>query len=450
MDGHPIRGMILILACMVVQAITAAMVTAFENVSEANAQKRAEEGEQRAGQVVYLIGHHRRYITVTDLIGLLSAAGITLGYVRYLFYPVRRLLTEGEVPKAWSVVLLVLMTAMAVMLVELFSIKLPKKLAFKHADGFAYASAKLLRLATRIFAAPAWLLETVTFGILGLLHVKASDLDDNVTEEELISSVTEAQEQGILEAEEAEMIHNIFTFDEKEVNDIMTHRRNIIAVNGEMTISETMRFMLDESYSRFPVYEDSLENIIGVLHLKDVMTVCSTEPDEVLEKKQVKEIAREPYFVPDTQNLDVLFHEMQKRKLHMAIAVDEYGQTAGIITMEDILEEIVGDIQDEYDEEEEDIVEQEDGSYLVKGMVDLEELSERTGMKIEEEDFDTLNGLLISLLNYIPSDDEHKTVLYHGFQIEILETKNKMIELARITKLPQEQEESGEREEAEK
>lgn len=441
MDGHPIRGLITILVLMIVNAIVSAMVTAFENVSEATAEKRAEEGERRAKLVVYLLNHHRRYITVTDLISVSAIAGMTVTYYRNLLFAMQQQLQNGDLHNLVRIVLLVLITILSIMLVELLSIKLPKKIAFKHAESYAYSLAGLLRFFTKLLAFPAWVLERVTIGILALFHIKASELEDNVTEEELISSVTEAQEQGILEAEEAEMIHNIFTFGEKEVNDIMTHRRSIVAISEDMTVPEAMDFMLNEPFSRFPVYEESVENIIGVLHLKDVMTLCNSESTEVLSNRTVREVAREPYFVPDTQNLDVLFHEMQKRKLHMAIAIDEYGQTAGIITMEDILEEIVGDIQDEYDEEEEDIIEQPDGSFLVRGMVDLEDLAEQTKMRIDEDDYDTLNGLLISQLNYIPTDNEHPTVFYNGFQIDVLETKNKMIELTRVTRLPEKTEE---------
>ena len=162
---------------------------------------------------------------------------------------------------------------------------------------------------------------------------------------------------------------------------------------------------------------------------------------EKMKNRKVKSVAKKPYFVPDTQSLDVLFHAMQKKKIHMAIAIDEYGQTAGLVTMEDILEEIVGDIQDEYDAEEEDIILEESGSYLVKGATNLEDLAEALDIEIEEEDFDTLNGLMISELDHIPTENERATVYSHGLQMDILEVKNKMITLARVTKLPEEESE---------
>lgn len=447
MDGLPIRGVTWIVVLVIVNALTEAMVTAFENASEAGMEKKAEDGDEKAKQVLYLMEHHRRYITVTDLIRILAVAGMAIAYVKCNLDEIITLIKTNVTEQLVFVFLLAaIATAVVVMLIELFAIKLPKKFAFKHADGYACATAKLLRFLMLVFAPFAWIIEGVTNGILKMFHIKASE-EDVVTEEELISTVTEAQESGVLEAEEAEMIHNIFEFDAKEAKDIMTHRKNMIAVDADMPLMEAMKFMMSAAYSRFPVYEDVVENIVGILHMKDVMRLYLSGNPERMKNRKVKSVTRKPYFVPDTQSLDVLFHAMQKKKIHMAIAIDEYGQTAGLVTMEDILEEIVGDIQDEYDAEEEDIILEESGSYLVKGATNLEDLAEALDMEIEEEDFDTLNGLMISELDHIPEENERATVYSHGLQMDILEVKNKMITLARVTKLPEEEETEEEEEE---
>lgn len=441
MEGLPICGLLWMLGLTAVNALVEAMVTAFENTSEAGVEKKAEDGDETSKKVLYLLEHHRRYITVTDLLRILAMAGITLSYTIGVLPAIKQwITTDITTQSALVILIIVLVSLLAVMLVELFGIKLPKKIAFKHAEGFSYSLVGLLRLLTRVLAPVSWVLETVTIGILKLFHIKASELEETVTEEELIYSVTEAQESGVLEAEEAEMIHNIFEFDDKEVKDIMTHRTAMIAVDAEWSLTEAMRFMMQEAYSRFPVYEDSVENIIGILHMKDVMRLYVSGKPEKLQARKVKSIARKPYFIPDTQSLDVLFRAMQKKKIHMAIAIDEYGQTAGLITMEDILEEIVGDIQDEYDSEEADIQEQPDGSYLVKGITTLEDLSETLEMDITSEEFDTLNGLLTAELNHIPSENERATICYNGLEMDILEVKNKMITLVRVAKLPEEEE----------
>jgi putative hemolysin len=190
--------------------------------------------------------------------------------------------------------------------------------------------------------------------------------------------------------------------------------------------------MLSENYSRYPLYEENRDNIIGILHLKDVINAYISDDSK---DKQLKDIAREPYFVPDTQNINILFHDMQEKNIHMAIVIDEYGQTAGLVAMEDFLEEIVGNIQDEYDNEEKMILSMEESSVVVKGSISLEDLEDELDIAIEHDDFETLNGLLIALLDRIPQDGERATLDYEEYRFDILETRNKMIEQVRITKI---------------
>lgn len=449
MDGLPIRGVIWLVGLMILNAMVEAMVTAFENVSELSVEKRLEEGDEKAKKVQFLLEHHRRYITVTDMLRLLVVSGMAVVYYTY-FLPYFKTLFQralgGTTNSVLLGLLLVLISLGFVMLTELLAIKIPKKAAFKHADGFAFSSAALLRLLTNVLGPIAWIIETVTIGILKLFNIKASELEEVVTEEELISTVEEAAESGVLEADEVEMIQNIFEFDDKVVSDIMTHRKNMIAVNAEWTLEEAMKFMLGQAYSRFPVYEESVENIIGVLHLKDVLKVFVSGNPDKMQQRKVRSITRKPYFVPDTQSIDVLFHDMQKKKIHMAFAIDEYGQTAGLITFEDILEEIVGDIQDEYDHEEEDITPEAEHVYLVKGVTSLEDLSKELEIDLTDEECETLSGLMITELGYIPMEREQFSMTYKGCQLEIVEVKNKMISLARVTVLPQEEEPDEEEE----
>ncbi len=442
MDGLPIRGVMWLVGLVIFNAIVEAMVTAFESVSESAVEKRLEEGEEKAKRVTFLLEHHRRYITVTDMLRLVAVSGMAVVYYVYFLPYFKGLLQKSfgaDCPAILTIAVLVLITLLAVMLIELFAVKLPKKLAFKHAEGFSFALAGLLRLFVIVLGPVAWLIETITIGILKLFHIKASELEEVVTEEELFSTVEEAAESGVLEADEVEMIQNIFEFDDKEVKDIMTHRTGMVAVDADWNLEEAMKFMLNEIYSRFPVYEESVENIIGIVHLKDALKVYISGNAAKMKQRKVRSITRKPFFVPDTQGIDVLLENMQKKKFHMALAIDEYGQTAGLITLEDILEEIVGDIQDEYDREEEDMVSEAENVYLVKGITTLADLSEDMGHEITSEDFETLNGLIVSALGHIPTEGEQFTMTYQGCQIDIVEVKNKMVTLARVTVLPEEE-----------
>lgn len=270
------------------------------------------------------------------------------------------------------------------------------------------------------------------------------DLED-VTEEEIISMVNEGHEQGVLLASEAEMIQNIFEFGDKEAKDIMTHRKNIIGIDGNNTFLEVLEFVTENNYSRYPVYEEDLDNIIGILHIKEMLKLCREESIYEQPVKAIKDLIRSAKFIPETRNINTLFANMQSEKNHLMIVIDEYGQTAGIVAMEDIVEEIVGNIEDEHDEEEQMIERFVDGSFVMDGMTPVEDALEVLAITFpEQDDFETLNGLLISLIHRIPNEDEHITTEAFGYEFEVLEVENKMIKRVKVTKA---QEKSGNNEE---
>ena len=259
--------------------------------------------------------------------------------------------------------------------------------------------------------------------IIGFLN--PSSHEDDVTEEEIISMVNEGHEQGVLRASEAEMIHNIFEFGDKEAKDIMTHRKNLIAIDGELSYNDAVPFIIENNKSRYPVYLEDIDNIIGVLHIKDAFAFAQKNEVFRTSIKDIKGLIREVDFVPETLNIHTLFQKMQAKKSHLVIVVDEYGQTSGAVAMEDILEEIVGEIHDEYDENEEDFVhkisdkeylveelirQNSDGSYTMSGFASLSDVAETLQIPVNDDDFDTLNGFLVSLMEKIPNDGERNLI----------------------------------------
>lgn len=264
--------------------------------------------------------------------------------------------------------------------------------------------------------------------------MKKTSRDDDVTEEEIISMVNEGHEQGVLLASEAEMIHNIFEFGDKEAKDIMTHRKNLIAIDGEISYNDVVSFIIENNKSRYPVYLNDIDNIIGVLHIKDAFAFAQRNEVFRTSIKDIPGLIRDVDFVPETLNINRLFKMMQAKKSHMVIVVDEYGQTSGVVAMEDILEEIVGNIEDEHDEEEQLIRKNSDGSYLMNGSASLSDVIEILHLPIEEDSFDTLNGLLVSLLDKIPSDGETAEVHAYGYVFSILKVENKMIHEVHVQK----------------
>ncbi len=271
---------------------------------------------------------------------------------------------------------------------------------------------------------------------------------DNVTEEDIKTMVDEGHEQGVLESSEAKMIRNIFELDEKEAGDVMVHRRHMVALSGGMTLKEAARFMLQEgNNTRYPVYGEDLDDIIGTIHMRDALVHAENPREAELAIAKVPGVLREAHFIPETRNLDSLFREMQSQKIHMEIVIDEYGQTAGLVTMEDILEEIVGNILDEYDVEEKFIVRQENGDLTMSGMTPLGEAQDALGIRFPEEDlnnYDTVNGLLISRLDRIPQEGERPTVCYRGMRFSVVNVENKLIHTVLVTKAPEEERSTGE------
>lgn len=280
--------------------------------------------------------------------------------------------------------------------------------------------------------------ETLAEKLKELLQ-KNEPVNPDEVEEEIISMVKESHEQGVLQDSEAEMIHNIFEFDDKEAKDIMTHRKNIVALSGETSFTDALGEMLETQRSRYPVYEDDIDHIIGVLHIKDAFAFVQRNELFRTSIKDIPALIREVDFVPETIKINELFRSMQSVKNHMVIVVDEYGQTAGIVAMEDILEEIVGNIEDEHDEEEIFAVRNADGSYQMDGLMEFQEAVELLEMPVEEESFDTLNGYLISILKKVPAEEEKPVVVAGGYEFSICRVEDRVIREVHVRKLTEEE-----------
>lgn len=264
--------------------------------------------------------------------------------------------------------------------------------------------------------------------------------DDNVTDE-IKNIVQEGHQQGELLDSEAEMITNIIEFGDKEAHDIMTHRKNIVAIDADTTIKDCFEFVLGENYSRFPVYEGDIDHIIGVMHLRDLLKIYADSYKRNHTIYELKdEMLFDPHFIPETRNINALFKSMQSEKVHMAVVVDEYGQTTGIVTMEDILEEIVGNIMDEYDVEEQYIVRDSDGSYIMDGYTQLDDIEDLLDISFADEDSDTLSGFIISRMEHLPEDNEQFEVWYSGYRFSVLEVDNKRVKKVRVTYEPHDEE----------
>ena len=263
--------------------------------------------------------------------------------------------------------------------------------------------------------------------------------NDDVTEEEFISMVREGHEQGTILASEAELIHNVFEFDDKEVKDIMTHRKNIVSLDGSMSFIDAIEFIIDTGKSRFPVYENDVDSIIGVLHIKDAFTFF--EKNEVYRSsiKDIDGLIRPVDFIPETVNINDLFKKMQSKKSHLAMVVDEYGQISGLIAMEDILEELVGNIEDEHDEEENYIRKNDDETFIMDGMTEFSDVKDALSLPVDDDAYETLNGFIISLSDKIPEEGDKTVISAYGYRFSVMSVEDKVIKQVMIKKLAPEE-----------
>ena len=282
---------------------------------------------------------------------------------------------------------------------------------------------------------------TIGENIRGLFSKLRKSSPQEEFEEDIMTMVNEGQETGVIQDREARMISNIFALDDKEAQDIMTHRSQIIGISADALLEDARNFMLDESYSRFPVYEENIDHVIGVLNLKDVCRTYRQEEKRSMPIKDIPGLIRDAVYTAETKKIDALFREMQRDKVQMVVVIDEYGQTAGLVAMEDILEEIVGNIQDEYDAEEVMIQEKGKDKFIIDGMSRLEELEERFQIHFHEETFDTLNGFLISKMDKIPEPGDQYTAVVEGYEFKVMKVKNHKIEKVIVRKLDEPEQE---------
>jgi len=310
----------------------------------------------------------------------------------------------------------------------------PKRVAMQKAEAISFLVVSPLRFLSTVASPFVKLLSVSTNFIAGLFGISPTAKEEEVTEEEIRMMVDVGEEKGTIDESEKEMINNIFEFDNKVVEDIMTHRTEIIGIPITASLPEVIELINQYKYTRFPVYEDNLDNIVGILNIKDLIRQVDTNNPEFKLEKMI----RKPYFVPTSKKIDELFKELQARKTHMAVAIDEYGGTAGIITIEDLVEEIVGNILDEYDEEEKEFEKLDENTYLINGMTSLEQVKDLLGMDFPTEDYDTLNGFLIGQLGRIPEEKETPVVEFNGVVFKVEKITEKRISRVKAIKAGQE------------
>ena len=300
----------------------------------------------------------------------------------------------------------------------------PKRIALQKAEQFCMITVMPIHYISKILSPFIKLLSISTKGVLKLLRMKTEDQEEIVTEEEIKAMLKMGAESGTVEDSEREMINSVFSFGDKSARELMVPRREVFAMDIEDPDEEILDAVLESRHSRIPVYEETVDNIIGILHAKDVMIEMRKKTTREIE---IRGLLREVFFVPDTKDADDLFRELQASRRHMAVLVDEYGGFSGIITVEDLVEAIMGDIYEEDEVEEPEIQQLSDEEYLVDGGILLEDLNEELPLSLFSENYDTLSGYMIENLGYIPKENEQASVLADEWQLRVEQVKDNRI-----------------------
>ena len=421
-DASTLLGACLLAFLLILNFIMTAFAAAIRSVSDAELQEAFESEGKPPDEICELKDHSERLMHTIWLLTAVTYTGT--GYF------LTRLTRQHPIYVTFPILAILL---------YLFGNSIPEMLGHKNASRWLLHRFGIVRIVMLAVSPLTYIMTLVSHVCVRILGIDPKSFESEVTEDEIISMVNEGHEQGVLDAREAEMIQNIFEMDDKKAGDIMIHRKNIIGIDGAQNLNAAIAFMVEQPLSRFPVYLDNIDNIIGILHFKDAMRFHTMSQYDNWLIKDIPELIREAKFIPETRGINLLFRGMQSGKLQMVIVADEYGQTAGLVTMEDILEEIVGNIQDEYDKDVEFIRRDGNGDLLMDGMTPLADVEDTLGVSFDET-YDTLNGLLISRLDRIPEDGEKAEITENGYLFQIIEVKNKIIRLVKITKLQEEKE----------
>lgn len=438
------KQLLLQLALILLNAFFAATEMAIVSLNENKVRKLAESGDKKAVKMLKMVEEPNGFLS-TIQIGITLAGFLGSAFAADTFSDkLVNWLIEGcgvTVPEsALNAIAVVLITIILSYFTLVLGELVPKRIAMKHSDKLAMAVCGFISGMSTVLKPIVWLLSKSTNVMLRLFGINPNEVGENVTEEDIMVMIDAAEEGGDIDAEAKEMIENVFDFDDMTVSDIMVHRTEMTVIWENDSTEEILKTIVESGFSRFPVCGERMDEVLGIIRAREYLLALRNN-----EKVDLSEIMQDVFFVPESIKANKLLEEMKKNKCHMAIVVDEYGGTEGLVTMEDLIEEIVGDIYDETDKEEPaDITQISDNSWRVYGNADLEDVLEVIDLKVsdeEDEDFTTFSGFIIAQLEYIPQIGQRPTFEYGNFLIKIEQMSDKRVEWAIVKKIKDEAEE---------
>ena len=436
--GSIVGKLLLQVVLIGLNAFFAATEIAVVSLNATKLKKLEEEGDKRAKRLLKMVETPSSFLSTIQiaitLAGLLGSAFAADSFAGYIVDGVYNGLGLTMIPVGVMNTIAMIITTLILSYFQLvFGELVPKRIAMQKSFQVACFTSRVVVAVATVMRPVIWLLSVSTNGMLKLLRLKVEAEEETVTEEEIRMMIDLGGQKGTIDQEEQEWIENVFRFDDISVREAMTRTADVEAFSLDATDEEIIHTIRETGLSRYPVYNEDINDIVGILNARDFLLERGAENPRSLE-----ELLRSAYFVPESIHADDLFQDMQTKKVHIAVVIDEYGQTAGIITIEDLLEEIVGNIYDEFDPAEKPEMERlEDNLWRVNGGVFIDDLAEELDMEIpEDEDYDTVGGMIFSCLHTIPADGSQFDVQINGLDIHVEKIEDRRIEEALIRKLP--------------
>ncbi|MBU3137529.1 hemolysin family protein [Clostridium gasigenes] len=429
MEGSPSGSFILIFILVLVNAFFASAEMAIVSLNKTKINLLAQGGNKKAKLIQNLIKEPSGFLA-TIQVGITfagffasaaAATSISGGFAE--------ILKSINIPYSEKVSL-ILVTLFIAYLTLVLGELLPKRIALQHAEKVAMFSVKPIILISKFTKPFVWVLSLSTNIILKLIGMKTVGIEEKVSREEIRSLIEIGEEHGAINESERNMIDGIIEFDDKLAKEIMTPRTEIFFLELTDSIKDNINTILEEGFSRIPIYDDDIDNIVGVLHIKDLFAKIILNG---IDNIKINEIMRKPYFVPETKNIDKLFRDIQGSQNYLAILVDEYGGFSGIVTIEDLIEEVMGNITDEYDQEEAEIQKIDDNNFIISGLLTIDDINDEFDINLNSDSADTIAGFFIEHLGTVPKKDEHHEVDLGTITLKVLALDDRRIEKLQLT-----------------
>lgn len=438
-EGSPWFYILFLIVLILINAFFAMSELAIVSLNDNKIKKMSEEGNKTASILENMLKEPSKFLSTIQvgvtLSGFLASAVAADTFAEYIVYYLR---ASSIPPTVIRVVSLIVITSILSFFTLIFGELVPKRIAMNSYEKVSFAVARPLSIIYKIEKPFVALLSGSTNLVLKLIGIDPNQRDEEVTEEEIRMMVDVGNESGTIEESEKYMINNIFEFDNRTAEEIMTHRTDMTAVELNTSLAEVMKTAVESGYSRIPVYDKNLDDIVGILYIKDLLNLVLEEPSKAFD---LSKYMRNALFVPETNHCKELFQKFKEKKVQMAIVIDEYGGTSGLVTMEDLIESIVGNIQDEYDNESENISQLSQNVFIIEGVTPLNDVKKLFDIKFSDDnDYDTIGGYLIDKLGHIPLEDEHCVVSISNdnlnIEFTILNMEDRRISKIRVERKP--------------